>query len=233
MGAPRRDRGQRVLGAGADADVGDAARRHERPRREVRRGGADVGDLRGRRLDVAWLAAAVAPPGEVERERRVPAPGQLDRIAAGHLLLHRQPRAGDDDTRPALEQIAGAVEPPGEPDTTRWEHRRGDGHVEHGRNGNVFVLTGLRILPTRFDGPRPFAITVRYGCAPARACGTSSRWPRSCTSPGRPSGSTCPSRRCRGRSACSNATFAVTCSCGSPAPLLPDRGRRRAPGARS
>ena len=65
---------------------------------------------------------------------------------AGHLLLHRGRRAGDDDSRPALERIAGAVQPPGEPDTTRWEHRGGDRHVEHRRTGNVFVLTGLRIL---------------------------------------------------------------------------------------
>jgi len=86
--------------------------------------------------------AALSPPGEVEGERRVPTPGKLGGVPIGHLLLHGQPRAGHDHTRPAHERIARAVKPAGEPHAASRKHHRRDRHLRHSRGRPLEGLSG-------------------------------------------------------------------------------------------
>jgi hypothetical protein len=58
------DSRQCVLGAGAHAEVADAARFHERQRGHEGGRGGDVGDLAAGQLVLAEIAAALAPAGE-------------------------------------------------------------------------------------------------------------------------------------------------------------------------
>ena len=144
-GCARGDRGQRVLGAGADADVGDAARRHERPRREVRRGGSPGMSAIFEAGDSTWRGSpplsphpaksnvsAVYPPAGPARSHsgRPSAPSPVNHEPVTTTPGRRSNRSPAPYNRPASQ-----TPPAG---NTAAGHR----HVEHARNGNVFVSPG-------------------------------------------------------------------------------------------
>src|SRR5262249_6922824 len=120
-----RDRRQRVLRAGADADVPDAAFRHEGHRRkEISRGG-NVGDLPSRELELARRALTLPETGEIECKRGDAPLGQTQRVGASHLLFHGEPRSGDDDRCLRCHQLVDvAIDTSDECDTVRRKHHR-------------------------------------------------------------------------------------------------------------
>jgi hypothetical protein len=93
------ERRKAVLCARTNRKHAKPVTRHERHASRERRCGGDVRHLARRDLGLARLAATFAESRKVERQRRVAAFGDSPRVGRGHLLLHRQPRAHDDDAR--------------------------------------------------------------------------------------------------------------------------------------